>query len=109
MTDNPYLRAIEIIKERGWYQGGPVGPDESVCIGESTTRAGVKDGYHDERLVEAVEYVASIPTNSWASPVGRWNDAPERTIEDVYLALKYAAADWDAERDSGVAVREASA
>ncbi len=104
MTDNPYLRAIEIIKERGWHQGELVGPNGEVCIAGSVRAAfGTLTEAFGPPLVSAMKTVAPMPTGLEDVGPSPWNDDPSRTIEDVYLALKYAAADWDAEHDAGAA------
>ncbi len=104
MTDNPYLRAIEIIKERGWWQGDWEGPNGEVCIARSLVIAGHPQPAFSLRLQEAMQTVAHMLTKPERRlGPGDWNDAPERTVEDVYLALKHAAADWDDEHDAGVA------
>ncbi len=104
MSENPYLRAIEVIKERGWWQGDWEGPNGEVCISESLRVAGAFPSTVS-RLQRAMCVVGPAPGRLRFGPAD-WNDAPERTIEDVYLALKLAAADWDAEHGAG---REASA
>lgn len=94
---NPYGRAIEIIKERGWHQGGLSGPNGEVCMGQALFEAGIEmERWADRCLEEAIQRVAPFPANGW-SLVPIWQDDPSRTIEDVFLALKHAAADWDAE------------
>jgi hypothetical protein len=110
MTNNPYLRAIDIIKERGWWQGGWQGPNGEVCIAESLRLAGASPSNFGPTLRLAMN--AAVPLSTLPgvqTGAGDWNDAPERTVEDVYFALKLAAADWDAEHDGGVEVRETSA
>ncbi len=106
MTDNPYLRAIEIIKRRGWHKGAFMGPNGEVCIAASLILAADARAPYGSELRQAMATVAPMPK---ALPPGDWNDAPERTVEDVYLALKHAAADWDAGHGAGVEVRETSA
>lgn len=98
---NPYLRAIEIIKERGWWQGDLYGPNEERCLLGAVPISA--DADFSRRLAAAVGEVAPFPpARHCVNLIVAWNDAPERTIEDVYLALKYAAADWDAEHDREV-------
>lgn len=101
---NPYRRAIAIIRERGWHQGTLSGLSGGVCVLGALLAAGHQQCYMDRRLRAAVALLCGpLPDRSSAwpmHPVARWNDAPERTIEDVVLALKHAAADWDAEHDA---------
>jgi hypothetical protein len=85
-----YAKAIDIIADRGWWQDpdtedpyGGTGPGGEVCINRAliaTAHPCAKEAV--ERLTLAIGFG---PTD--------WNDAPERTLEDVVLLLKYADAD----------------
>lgn len=85
MERSIYAKAIDVIHERGWGKGTRWGrPKESVCLEEAIeTAAG--------RTAEIREAVSAL-----VQAVGRrsflWNDAPERTKEDVILLLEYADA-----------------
>lgn len=121
---NVFERTLEIIEERGWYQGDRVGPDGERCLLQAWSEA--SDEVHPWReprrftwrreakrfaLVTAyraraahesrVLRVACEEVNGgpfWGGEF-TWNDDPSRSEEDIRLALKVAARKLeDAER-----------
>ncbi len=92
MTEqNIYERAIEVLHERGWTQldhgSSEAGP---VCLaGAAALACGLSDP-NDwcPRLGEFEELLRTVVPGP-----AMWNDAPERTKEDVVTLLKFAAAD----------------
>jgi hypothetical protein len=86
------LEAARVLMEDRWCQGELHSPDGEHCVagalGQAHYRLRSSFGALDTactrmRVVIRSEYgTASFP---------RWNDAPERTAEDVILALKRAA------------------
>ena len=95
MVANPFLKAIDVLKERGWVpKAGQVG---ALCMVNALETVVGIDGVLDlrEPFASGVEAVAGFRPDRF-SEFFRWNDAPERTEEDVILALKHAAGAWDA-------------
>ena len=87
-------KARDVLAERGWGQGELVGPSGAVCLMEALFRADEKVLVAEERwpVINAVEVAVGIPASTWhdGTDLPRWNDAPERTYEDVQKALKDA-------------------
>lgn len=100
--------AADYIAEHGWTQGDY--RDDAtggVCaLGAIwSTRDGIltvdeDDGRHkflasidvcDKALVLLSQHLNVGPPGAWGAHVPNWNDQPERTAEDVILALKGAA------------------
>ncbi|MFF5973683.1 hypothetical protein ACFY7C_19360 [Streptomyces sp. NPDC012769] len=101
MTPEEILHtAIEIIERDGWYQGDLDDGDDkhgAVCAVGAIERAwsGSSQAFGalywpDERR-EAIDRLNSH-VGSYYGGIGVWNDHPGRTVEDVILALKKAAA-----------------
>ena len=97
MTPAETLRkAADVIRERGWYQGDfekyPGGP---CCASEAIYRAsGVYSGnYSDQRqlLSKAFDFLSEAAGLSPSELIAPWNDAPERTADEVIAALLKAA------------------
>ena len=90
--ENPFLKAIDVLKERGWHQGQEQGPDGSVCLLGAVGVACTGNAYMWGR-----ENYHLVSQTLGLTRVGSWNDDPERTEEDVILALKHAAEAWEAD------------
>ena len=90
MNDNIFRKALEVLDERGWYQGGYQGPDGSVCAEQALTLAS------DARSVFAAlkRLRQLLPENLF---VHEFNDDPLTTEEDVRLLLKRAAVELESE------------
>jgi hypothetical protein len=105
---NVYERAIEVLRERGWHQhslesqmGGGVCILGAVSIALNQRTAFGDLDYPPCSLVSDLREV--IRGAGWEpdkgvdlSAVVAWNDEPQRTVEDVLLVLKHAAAEFDA-------------
>ena len=82
------LRAAEIIRERGLYKGDYGTPGEPRCVlGALREAAGDETGFATE---EAASCLMSHLGREALCP-SLWNDAPERTADDVVAALQAAA------------------
>lgn len=89
-------KAAEYIERHGWYQGGVNGPGASTCAAGAVNYLtwGSRDGStynegQDTVRCEAFDYLrARLPELDIAS----WNDAPERTREEVCQKLREVAA-----------------
>jgi hypothetical protein len=85
-----FLRAIEVLEECGWHKGrvldGGKGRDGSVCIALAVMRA------VDPNAIRVISrYFDAVRAATGAADIVAWQCAPERTYEDVILALKRAA------------------
>ncbi len=89
-TSEVLYKAIDILHERGWTQDVYENAEGNVCslgaidsarmdLDLSTSESGADDP------IEALEEIIGY------QDVPEWNDAPERTFEDVLLAFKTAA------------------
>lgn len=85
-------KARDVLAERGWHQGDYEGAEGSVCLyGALAAAVGVAPA--DLGTSTTVVAAAAILPRTRAMDGGLvsiWNDAPERTYEDVVLALKQA-------------------
>lgn len=79
-----YAKAIELIYAEGWYHGGT---NVGECLVTSTTKRQTPEGTSQT----LAPLVAAVGCNGMGGLM-RWNDAPERTLEDIVLLLKYADA-----------------
>jgi hypothetical protein len=104
-TDHPraelpliYRRAAQIIDGRGHSKGKVEQPDGSVCAVGALRIAG---GYDVHNQLGELPYLAAkfLSARLWVAigdtdPIERiaeWNDAPERTVQEVRAALLAAA------------------
>lgn len=85
-------RARDVLAERGWHQGGYTNRRTgAVCLYGAVNVArgvAVNSAEPESRRLASLVLVADgfdDPLN-----IGGWNDAPERTYEDVIFALKHA-------------------
>lgn len=89
-----YARAIDVLEERGWYQGGfgvkdpddpfsflPGGPVD--VISALSVAAGGPVGDFPVELVREVRNVLNQPGS-----VGEWQDHPSTTYDDVVAVLR---------------------
>lgn len=87
-----FLRAIEVLKERGWRQGGSnpalVQDDGkcSVCMEEAVSLA--VDGQIRNSHWESFRFLRGVIREH---QLFRWNDAKGRTKRQVIAALRRAA------------------
>lgn len=88
-----YSRAADIIREQGWWDG-----TRSTSVNERggqtrCLRQSLKDAAVEMRLSQVDTFSPVYPKlggkqSARPDPVAGWNDAPERTVEDVLLLLK---------------------
>jgi hypothetical protein len=90
--------AAEYIGEHGWLQGTLSSADGRVCAIGAIQRIGGTGNARSYDAVDALyEYLDLPMTTGILHPVAIWNDEPERTAEDVILAMKCAAEELDSE------------
>lgn len=81
-----YSRAADRISESGWFKTGETTGSRRVCIGLALCDSA--DYFEGELAVGRVAaYLGEDPSDRW-EVVPAWNDAPQRTVEDVLLVLK---------------------
>lgn len=84
----------DILAERGWCQGSLRAADGSVCLVMAINVAlsrHMRERIRSDVTSTAVwEAIGQAVGSSGAGDIGRWNDDPSRTYEDVVLALKRA-------------------
>lgn len=96
MSDNPFLKAIDIIRESGWLQLNSPDPDaRGTCISNAVQSA---TEYEYNRSIRQILNRGCGVEGYDCSAVFAWNDDPSRTEEDVILALKHAAEAWEADQ-----------
>lgn len=89
------LGAIEVLRERGWYQGDFAGPDGSVCVVGACYQHLFGQPHPPARfsgddaavLVFAINVLALLKEPN----IAVFNDDPSTSYEDVVLILKRAA------------------
>ena len=80
-------KARDVLAERGWTQRTGERASGEVC----TVRATFIAAHRDRELAWQVESLIAEAAGLYSAfNVPTWNDAPERTYEDVILALKQA-------------------
>jgi hypothetical protein len=95
-------RAAEYMSEHGWIQGR-LQNENGVCAMGAISNA-LRDVMHNhpyneegarlERIaVTMMSGYLNVGISSHVNHIPSWNDAPDRTAEDVILALKHSA-DW---------------
>jgi hypothetical protein len=96
-TSKILIRAAELIAERGWAQGVRVAHDGSACVLGALNK--VATGQFDGSFVNYdLIIVQNRLEHAIYSPLydglAAWNDAPDRTAEEVIDTL-IAAAYWE--------------
>jgi hypothetical protein len=93
MTDVEVIeKAIGIIDERGWCQHMEEDDDGRVCLNRALDLAMPIRPLSSARVRMRVRRAVSLDPSVLGSLLSVWNDEPGRTVEDVVLALKHAAA-----------------
>ena len=84
------LRAADEIRERGWYQGWFEGPNGEVCMlgAIQCARRGATSVWRNEDN----SITRLLCMHLKCRGVSSWNDAPDRTKDDVIAAFEGAAA-----------------
>jgi hypothetical protein len=94
-------RAAEYMSERGWIQG-KLQTENGVCamgaihnvLCEMMSKPHSEEGARLERVaVTMMSGYLNVGSSPVVNHIPSWNDAPDRTAEDVILALKHSA-DW---------------
>ena len=89
-TREVLLKAADIIEEKGWYQGNMIGPKGELCmLGALNVASDYSLEYFNVRTVVRDHLHISVKDKSFS--LSNWNDAPERTKEEVIAALRGAA------------------
>jgi hypothetical protein len=90
-------RAAQIVRERGWTQGRYEEEDGRMCVeGAMSLAHGYQAPAGNCDVVADLFALRQVTLEN----VVDWNDAPERTAEDVIAALEAAADRLDAEARS---------
>lgn len=84
-----YERAAEIMRERGLARGTGQDEDGSVCTGGAMAWAVTERMGTDDVRVDLVSMAREMELDEFAVPF--WNDAPERTQEEVIERLELTA------------------
>lgn len=88
--------AAEYISEHGWTQGDLSNSEGGVCaLGALNCVAGIGNIRAHDAATALWDYLDLRDSLTALHPVAVWNDAPERTAEDVILAMKRAAERFD--------------
>jgi len=108
MSDNPYTRAKQILRERGWSRGGSQKSDSQVCILAACAAATGLEPYEwsdlDPEIVEPlrriIEEQYGVPQRKWvpqtpSTTAWIWNDDVAQSIDEVETVLDKAAVAWD--------------
>lgn len=87
---------------RGWNQRSYMGPDGSVCLSGanrcSVSGSVLKTFKVEEAEANAEEVFRGLLPEGLSIP--QWNDAPERTFDEVLRVAKLADEILDAQRDA---------
>lgn len=102
MTDNPFEKVLDRLREFGWIKGR-YHKDEASCllgasIHTSTTRWFTNNDISDNSLIKAIidaEYPDRVEPDT---QVVSFNDHPDTTFADVERVLEKAAVKWEEER-----------
>ena len=90
MTPNIFLAALDVLDELGWTQDFFETRDGRVCLVGALSRVPATS----ENVSLAYRRLCRLADTPVLSD---WNDAPERSEEDVRLLLKRAAVELEAE------------
>lgn len=83
-TSKILYKAVDILHERGWIQGAIWEENGGVCAVGAICVAATSSIIDEVRARDALK--ATVGQH-----IPAWNDAPERSFEDVLLAFKTAA------------------
>lgn len=93
MSDNPFEKVLDRLREKGWKKGG-MGPDTGPnCIAGASqvTHAGM-DYQFLERIIKE-QYPDRIHGDMMPTP--NFNDHPDTQFSDVERVLEKAAVKWE--------------
>lgn len=95
MADNPFYKALDVLKERGWIQRklfdhetGAVCSLGALGVVESRGWVPLMAG----PVYENAAVLQAVLGGTWVSD---FNDHPSTSFEDVVLAFKHAAVKWE--------------
>lgn len=80
---NVYAEAAALIREHGWWQGQD-GEGPELCIGLAVDQACADAGTGSAPLIDLAERVTGTGN---VNKLYQWNDAPERTVDEVLAVL----------------------
>lgn len=93
------VRAVELMRKRGWHQGAAVGPGGSICAARALTLAARERGERGTDFVVVSRWLGL--TSHYVNPIVLWNDANSRTFDEVQRLFLATAVrirrDWDSE------------
>src|SRR5882672_7894855 len=79
-----YLKAIEIIEQRGWCRGKLVNGRGEVCMAGAIQVATTESYKLQQRALNLMH-------STLGTFISKWNDAPERTKNEVIAKLREIA------------------
>ncbi len=79
-----YLKAIEVIEQKGWCQGQPINAKGEVCVAGAIQMA-------THQSLELQGHALNLLHETLGTMISKWNDAPERTESEVIAKLKEVA------------------
>jgi hypothetical protein len=93
-------QAATVIEQRGWHQGGWLGPNGAVCIRGAFNVAayGISAMGKSPAELEFTRWMATlvvVPTNGIEPCLDLWNDDKSRTKEEVLAYLNKFAEEHD--------------
>ncbi|SRR5260221_8812689 len=79
-----YLKAIKVLERKGWCQGILINPQGEVCMAGAIQVA-------THQSLELQGHALNLLHENLGSMISKWNDAPERTKDEVIAKLKEIA------------------
>lgn len=95
-TGRTLRKAAQLIETRGWVQGWYGTDRDGFCISGAIRNVAGNDWISESVATEFFRWLTeagAIDKNQYSVPA--WNDAPERTQEDVILYLNKCADEFD--------------
>lgn len=90
------LKAAEVIETRGWCQGAHSNSRGQVCALGALAAVVGRDPYDDPLTDEEAAALRAMGFKSHygpeLEPIWKWNDAPDRTKEEVIAKLREGCA-----------------
>jgi hypothetical protein len=88
VSETVYSKALDLLRKDGWRQVG--GPPEGRCVVSSLLAVADDLAVATAAVQTVARHVGVAQSVASAFALGDWNDAPERSFEDVALVLKQA-------------------
>ena len=98
MTDNPFEKVLDRLREKGWHKGSFYGPGDSSCILGASMSVGVKKGFLPTLRPLIEDQYPDRAYSYLNGSVSSFNDHPDTTFTDVERVLEKAAVKWEEER-----------